>query len=457
MHRTLTATLVALVSLAFVVSVYAVPISTATVAIENAIPSFVPGGTAAPTASAAPFAFVANFEDKKLDGFSTVSGSVPVVSSSVTYAGEPALRSNASGGTQIDVANAGFVHGEDSLSMQVSLYSHNASHGYFGLATSTNKFVAVVGVLDGYVVAGPNLSALKQIEVVPTTSAQPAGWVNLVADITVNAPHPSMQVFIDSTSAVALTVKTPDVANYAEAEIETERGSVRYTDIYVTTYGLATYLPGYNNMEGYGQGSALLVEKLPEFTLYTATMTLHSWSVPQNGILSFQINAMNKTGTVRSTCRGFFQLGLSLDKKGKISPWYVPGVNCESTNFVNSVATPPNSTLVLSIAWKAALNEIVFSIDDTTINTTWTHVLPYAQSGFYGAYTQMEFQPCCNSSSISNYALNGELSDMTITTVHGVTEALPASYMLPFQLDTPPSWFLGYYQGSAAGYNETST
>jgi hypothetical protein len=457
MQRKLTAPLVAVVVLAFVVSVYAAPISTAALAVENAIPSFAPAVQAAPTTSPAPFAFVANFEDKKLDGFSSVSGSAPVVSSSVSYAGEPALRSNATAGTQVDVATAGFVRGEASLSLQVSVYAHDESHGYFGLATSTNKFVAVVGVVDGYVVAGPSLSALKQIEVVPTTSAQPAGWVNLVADITINATHPSMQVFVDSTSSVALTVKTPDVANYAEAEIETQHGTTRYTNIYVTTYGLATYLPGYNNMEGYGQGSALLVEKLPEFTIYTATMTLHSWSVPQNGILSFQINAMNKTGTVRSTCRGFFQLGLSLDKSGKISPWYVPGVNCESTNFVSAVATPPNSTLVLSIEWKAALREIVFSIDDLSINTTWTHVLAYTQSGFYGAYTQMEFQPCCNSSSIANYALSGELSNMTITTVHGVTEALPASYMLPFQLDTPPSWFLGYYQASAAGYDETST
>jgi hypothetical protein len=457
MQGKLTVALVTIVSLAFLVSVYAVPATSAAVAIENAVPAFVPaGGAAAPATSPAPFAFVANFEDKKLDGFSSVSGAKPTIGSSVNYSGEPSLKSTASSGTQVDVASKGFVHGEDVLSFEVSIYAGSGSRGYFGLADSANTFVAVVGVQQGYVVAGSGLSDVHELEMVPTTSAQPAGWVNLVVDLEISTTHPSMQVFIDSTSTVAATEKVPNVANYAEAEIETEKGTVHYTNLFVSTYQMATYLPGYNNMEGYGQGSSLVVEKLPEFTTYTATMTLNSWSAPQNGILSFQINAMNKTGTDRSTCHGFFQLGLSIDKNGKITPWYVPGVNCESHNFVGAVATPPNSTLVLSITWETAAQTILFSIEDDSIGQTWSYALPYDYSGFYGAYTQMEFQPCCNSSSITNYALHGQLSDMTITTVGGTTELLPASYMLPFQLDAPPSWYLGYYQGATGGYAENS-
>jgi len=458
MLRSSTTALVAIVSIAFVVSVYAAPLSSSAVLTENALRQLVPrsdGGVAG--GSAAPFAFVANFEDKKLDGFSSKSGTTPTVGTTPSYSGEPALKSTAASGNQTDVASTGFVRGENTLSFEVAMDAGGVGKGYFGLATAGNTFVAVVGVRAGEVVAGPNLGHLTAIEAVPTTTAQPTGWVDLVANVDVNSSSPSMQVFVDTTSAIAATIHVPKVANYAEAEIETQHGTVHYTNVYVTTYELATYLPGYNNMEGYGQGSGLLVEKLPEFKVYTATMTLHSWSVPQNGILSFQINAMNQSGTVRSTCKGFFQLGLSLDKNGKISPWYVPGVDCQSTNFAPPTSTPGGSTLVLSITWVSASSEIVFSIDDLTINTTWTHAIPYTHGGFFGAYTQMEFQPCCNSSAIGNYALDGELSNMTTTTTGGATASLPASYMLPFQLDSPPSWFLGYYQGSAAGYDETST
>jgi hypothetical protein len=73
-------------------------------------------------------------------------------------------------------------------------------------------------------------------------------------------------------------------------------------------------------MEGYGQGSGLVVGLLPAYSNLTAQMNLHSWSVPQNDILSFQINAMNLTGTTVSTCHGFFQLGVDLDPLGRIAP-----------------------------------------------------------------------------------------------------------------------------------------
>jgi len=46
---------------------------------------------------------------------------------------------------------------------------------------------------------------------------------------------------------------------------------------------------------------------------------------------------------------------------------------------------------------------------------------------------------------------------MQITPVGGVAEDLPASYMLPFVLDTPTNWNDGYYQNSTAGYTEVST
>ena len=45
---------------------------------------------------------------------------------------------------------------------------------------------------------------------------------------------------------------------------------------------------------------------------------------------------------------------------------------------------------------------------------------------------------------------------MQITTQSGSVQTLPASYMIPFVLDTPPTWSLTYYQGTSAGYTQVS-
>jgi hypothetical protein len=421
--------------------------------------SLLPGdrvGGPVTAATSTPFAFVSNFENDSLGGWTSIRGTAPTIVSSPSYSGEPSLASTTKSGVQADYVTQNITADEGNVSLHVAIDAVAKGVGLFGLATAAHTFVAVVGVSDGNVVAGPNPAHLTTIEAVPNDTAQPAGWVLIIANVVHPGASSSMKVFVDRTDVVAATVKVPGALNYSGAMIETTHGSVHYSDVIVSTYQMATRIPGYNNMEGYGQGSALLVTKLPEFDNYTATMTLKNWSVPQSGILSFQINAMNLTGTTVSTCDGFFQLGLSLDKGGKISPWYVPGVNCESTNFVGSVATPADSVLVLSIVWENSTHQIRFSIDDTTLGKTWTHSIAYKGGGFYGAYTQMEFQPCCNSSPIGDYVLSGELSNMVITTIGGSVQSLPASYMLPFMLDAPPTWDLGYYQNAHAAYDETS-
>jgi hypothetical protein len=454
--------MVAAVVLVFAVSSFYAPVAIGTVTLSDSLSALTlepRSSSGSPSASTdpPPFAFVSNFDDKKLDGWSSLEGAAPTVAAQPNYSGEPTLKSSASAGDQIDDASTGVVAGESFVSIQVAIDAGSAGKGYFGLANGTNGFVAVVGVRADEVVAGANLTDLKSVESLPSGTAQPAGWVKIVANIAISGATSKMQVFVDSTLAAARSISVPSAGSYAELQIETVHSNVHYTDIFATTYQIATVIPGYNNMEGYGQGSGLKVQNLPEFTNYTATMTLNSWSVPQAGILSFQINAMNKTGADKSTCRGFFQLGLSLDKNGKISPWYVPGVNCESTNFASGYSTPAGSVLVLSIIWESAIDKILFRIVDTTTNVTWEKSIAYNYGGFYAAYTQMEFQPCCNSSPISDYALSGELSNMEITKMNGHVEFLPASYMLPFMLDAPPSWNLGYYQNAAAGYDETST
>jgi hypothetical protein len=412
-----------------------------------------------PAVSATPalkgtFAFVSNFESKTLEGWQSVQGAAPKVVTSVEYSGEPSLRSSASQGAQIDYATKRFVTGDALVSFQVAINNSSRTDAFFGLGSSDTNFVAVVGVEGGEVVEGSSLSTLSGIEAIPGGTAYPAGWVYISANVFSNG---TMSVFVDQTEVQNASYSVPSAASYTGALIETVRGTAYFTDIVVSTYQLATYLPGYNNMEGYGQGSALNVKLLPAYQSLSAQMKVTSWSVPQNNILSFQINAMNSTGTLRSTCRGFFQLGVDINKDGHLAPWYVPGVNCEAHYFatLQGISTPPGTLLNLTIS--EAPTSLTFTIDDINTSQVFTQAISYNGNPFYSSYTQMEFQPCCAKFAISDYQLQGSIFGMHIITTSGETETLGANYMVPFELDAPPTWNLNYYVGSTAGYNEVST
>ena len=435
--------------------VLSVPSAVAAAPTDSSIRTAPIGSTGVPSAGHN-FTFVSNFEDMKLDGWTVVSGSTPTVVTSPNYSGEPVLNSSANSGSQVDYATKGFKLGQSAISFEVAMNAGSGTKGYFGIGSSDSTFVAVVGVVDGKVYAGASLSSLKEIEAVPKNTAYPKGWVYIIADIVLTSGKWTMQVYIDQTYTINTNINVPNAGKYTGALIETDRGTIYYTDIIVSTYQMAINISGYNNMEGYGQGSDLYVRLLPAYNNLTAVMTLTKWSVPQSGILSFQINAMNFTGTTQNTCVGFFQLGMSLDQSGQISPWYVPGVDCEAQGFVNQVSTPPGTQLVLSILFKPSSHEITFIENDITISKKYEVSIPYNGGAFYAAYTQMEFQPCCNSYKINDYKLSGSIFGLEITTTSGKTMQLPASYMTPFELDTPTSWLLEYYQGTPAGYNESS-
>jgi hypothetical protein len=425
----------------------------------------------APLASTAgAFAFVSNFESGVIQGWSVVEGKQPIVVDSPNYFGEPSLESSATGRSpQVDEATQGFITGDNFISLQVAIYTKSGS-GFFGLFGS-NGPVAVVGVEDGYVVAGSSPSSVVRVEPIPVGTVYPSGWVYIAANV-YNASTPSspnagwvMQLFVDRTDQPTANISVPQAGGYRGAIIYTESSTVYYTNIVVTTYEIPIYLPGYNNMMGYGQGSGLLVNLLPAFYNLSALMVLKSWSTPQQGILSFQINAMNYYGTTRSTCVGFFQLGVDLDPNGTIAPWYVPGKNCFAHYFISSqnpavqpgVPTPMGTVLTLSIVYEEGQGVIVFTIHDLNTSTTYTASIPYNGTPFYGAYTQLEFQPCCNLYPISQYMVDGELQQMQIVTLTGQRMLLPASYMLPFTLDTPPTWSFTYYDTQQAGYQQISS
>ncbi len=248
-----------------------------------------------------------------LEDWQGIQGNSPVIVTTPNYSGEPSLQSQSLGGVQIDYANRGFVDGLQSLSFQVAIDAVNSSsEGYFGLVSgypSALVPVAVVGVRDGMVVAGRNIKGAYPIEAIPKATSYPADWVILIANINYNQTTGwIMQVFVDQTEVISTNVTVPQAGSYSGALIETTYGTVYYTNIVVTTFPIAMVIPGYNNMEGYGQGSGLNVNLLPAYSNLTATMTLDDWSVPQDNTLSFQINTMNYTGTTQSTCVGFFQL-----------------------------------------------------------------------------------------------------------------------------------------------------
>jgi len=404
------------------------------------------------------FAFVSNFEDRGLDGWSSAAGKAPTVTMSVTYGGEPSLASSASQGTQVDTASRGFKPGDTAISFQVAIDTRSGE-GVFGLGNG-QAALALVGVSNGRIVAGKDVAHLLDLGPVPTGTAYPDGWAYFAANVYQGSnSNWVMQVFVDRTDKIAATIPVPNAGGYSNAIIETLSGSAHYSDVVVSTYQIPIYDPGYNNMEGYGQGSGLLVNLLPAYFNLTAQMNLDSWNTPQAGMLSFQINAMNSTGTTKSTCRGFFQLGIDLDPNGRIAPWYVVGKNCEAVYFLGSgvgrsVPSPFPTHLVLTILDAQSSNKIVFTIKDTSTAQVFNATIPYSGDAFYGAYTQLEWQPCCNKYPIQEFKFDGSLYGIQITPVSGPRTSLSSSYMLPFVLDVPPTWNFAYYRDSTDGYHQ---
>ena len=418
------------------------------------------------------FAAVTNFEDLHLDGWTAVHGTA-TVSTTVEYEGEPSLASTG-GATlgQLDRMSRNFVTGDAALSFQVVVNYAAGGNGFVGLGAK-GVAVAVVGVGSGSIWAGATPRSSTAVATIPTSgTAQPAGWVDLM--VYLNATHPAapqsfpwmMSVYVDRTDVAATTsVSLPGAGNYTGAVIDTLHGTLDYTDLTFTTYQIPITIAGYNNMDGYGQGSSLLVSLLPAFTTLSANLTLSNWSEPQGGILGTQINAMNRPGTIRSTCRGFFQLGVDINPGGRIAPWYVPGVNCVATYFATNstrsnggFVTPVGTQLGLSITDNGAAASITFRIVDYSVSGAhryWNATIAYTGTEFFGAYTQLEWQPCCSKFPIASYFFNGSFSHLRIDGGNlTAPRSLPASYMLPFALDVPPSWNFGFYDAATASYSQ---
>ena len=439
--------------------------TTASVGVQD-VGTFHPPLVRAPRVNPAGYAFVSNFEDGTLTGW-TYDPSTASVSGSTTYAGEPSLQLVA--GTKAPgVVRHDLPQENSTYSFQVAINA-GSSTGYLAFVDWLGKPVVVVGVSNNNVVAGPDLSSTHVVGPVPTGTAYPSGWAYLTGNLfnvsTKSATAWNLQFFVDRTDQVADTVSVPRAGSAQGIVLETTSGTVYFTNVMATTNGIPTYLPGYNNMMGYGQGSGLVVRLLPAYTTLSAEMVLHSWDIPQAGILSFQINALNDYGTTRSSCVGFYQLGIDLNPGGMIAPWWVNGRNCIAHYFLHSmnahilpgIASPPETHLVLSIADNTANHSIDFQIVDTSVQPVayFNASVPYSGSAFYGMYTQMEFQPCCNTSRIDAYQLSASLYNLQL--LNGTGEVpLTADYMVPFVLNAPPTWSLTYYDEASLGYQQVA-
>ncbi len=354
--------------------------------------------------------------------------------------------------------------GQNFISFQAAVYSMG-SNASISVINSMNQEIASILIFNDQVYAG--YPGHEQYIGNVNSSIYPSGWNFIIANIQNTSTKKqlswTMQVFVDETDKIFANVSVPLAYSYAGIELSSNNGDSYFTDIIFTSYQIAIYDPGYNPMEGYGQGSGLVVSLLPPFTEIHANMVLNNWSVPESGILSFQINVMNYYGTTRSSGVGFFQLGVDLDPGNHIAPWYVPGKNMIAHYFLNSSSpavgsgfySPNGTELSLTIEYLLNQKEILFQIIDSSVSGNlkyWNATIPYNGTEFYGSYTQLEFQPS-SSFPIQDYYFNGSLYNITIG--NGSDQVpLNDSYMLPFELNAPSTWSMTYYGSASNGYKE---
>ena len=391
------------------------------------------------------------------------NGSAPPIMSSPSYFGEPSL--NVTNGTAL-FSDRNITKGDRSVSFQFAINARDGS-GSFTVTNVSGREIATVYVWGNNVsvrAADENASVNGTAPVTPND----AGWILITGNLfnvsSGNGSGWKLEVFVDRTISVFANISAPVGYSYSGLEISCVRGSVFFTDIIFSSYNMAVFLPGYNNMEGYGQGSGFLVNLLKPFTILHADFVLYNWSVVRYSTLSFQINAMNLIAAENQTAKGFFQLGVDLDPNGKIAPWYVGGNNAIAVYFKNYISpdfmpgfnTPSGTVLGLTIQYLPLEKMIFFQIVDynKTGDTRFCNAsVSYSGPEFYAAYTQLE-TTSMGESQLNGYRFNGTVFDITHGSDFSNMTSFNSSYMLPFSIDTPVTWSLTYYNNYVSGYNQ---
>lgn len=407
------------------------------------------------------FNVTSSYEDY---GWSLVDGTPPPpVSGTPNYYGEPSLAIQ-NGTTLFSSRNV--VTGDKLVSFQFAINSSNGN-GSFSITNATGSKIATMSENNTtFSVSVPDGTPAISADIPPSYSHQ--GWTvvtgNLFNYSSGNVTGWRLQVFVDNTTTLFANVSDPSGYSYSGIEISASRGMVYFTNIIFTSYRLALFIPGYNNMEGYGQGSGALVSLLQPFTILHANFLLYNWSVARYSTLSFQINALNLTAAETQTAEGFFQLGVDLDPNGRIAPWYVPGKNAiaiyynnhPNPDYMPGFNTPNNTLLGLTIQYLPQDQRIFFQIIDYSVNNQyrfWNTSIYYNGPEFYATYTQLETSSM-NGTQLNEYRFNGTMFDLSYGS--SILDMIPlnSSYMLPFSIDSPGTWSLTYYSDATSGYRQ---
>ena len=407
------------------------------------------------------FANGGNFSDY---GWSMKNGtSAPAIVNSTNYYGEPSIALTA--GTAL-YSQKGIVQGDKSLSFQFAVNAADGNGTFLITNLAGGEIASVSATWNSVSVYSPGMSLPVSGNI--TMGSNSDGWMlvsgNLFKYSNGSESSWRMEVFVDNTASVFANITVPLGYSYAGIEILSSSGTVFFTNIIFTSYRMAVYLPGYNNMEGYGQGSGALVNLLKPFTILHANFVLYNWSVPRYSTLSFQINAMNLNGAENQTANGFFQLGVDLDPNGRIAPWYVGNnraiaiyfKNHLSSDFMPGFSTPNGTILGLTIQDIPSEGRISFQIVDYSVNNQfryWNVSVPYIGTEFYAAYTQIETS-AMNGSQLNDYRFNGSMYNISYGSSLSSLVPLNSSYMLPYSIDAPPTWGLTYYNNQTASYRQ---
>lgn len=426
----------------------------------------VPQNPLTPNPPSGSFAFVSEFTSGggyANYGWSVISGSsAPTITDTPNYYGEPSL--NVTNGTTL-FSNNNVTTGDQSVSFQFAIDA-STGNGSFIITNASGGEVVSVSVWGNNVFVRSGGSPANGTA--PAGLVTDSGWTlvtgNLFNYSGGNGTGWRLQVFVDKTISVFANISAPKGYSYGGIELSSSRGNVFFTNVIFSSYKMAVFLPGYNNMEGYGQGSGFIVNLLGPFTILHANFILYNWSVPRYSTLSFQINAMNLSAAENQTAKGFFQLGVDLDPNGKIAPWYVGGNNAiaiyfknyASPDFMPGFVTPAGTVLGLTIQYLTLEKKVLFQIIDYNVSGKaryWNTTVRYSGPDFYSAYTQLE-TGSMGQADIAQYHFNGTMFNLTYGSDISAMTPFDNSYMLPFAVDTPSTWSLTYYSNNIYGYHQ---
>jgi hypothetical protein len=396
-------------------------------------------------------------------GWNLESGTkIPPITGNPSFMGEASL--SLAAGTVV-ATDRNVVPNDPVVSFQFAVDSAIGA-GMFAVTNSSGRIIASVSVSGDLVSVSSFAGHVARIfqgglEEMQTWLLITGNLVNLGSFL---EPSWMLQVFVDGTSNVFANLSAPYGNTYSGIELASLSGTVYFSDIIFASYEIGRNIPGYNVMEGYGEGSGSLASLLPPFDIISADIVLDNWSSVQYDTFSIQINVMNYTGATNPTSNGFFQLGIDLDPGGVIAPWHVNGKDAiaeyypENVNnyFMPGFKTPCKSIIQMTIYYEMEKRTILFQIVDENITGNerwWNASMEYDGPPFCAAYTQLEisgFTP----SGINSFSFNGSISNVSFGTLPSGLEPLNSYYMTPYMINTPNSWQMGFYDDKSSSYFE---